>query len=357
MNAHLMPGGVRLFLLVKAARSSPAGRFVRRHRAPLLATCVTTPGAALLSAKIEALGFVPAGVPGALWPAVSAAIAGALTASPRLHSAAVGVVRVVKSAATTVFAATGGAVIAAVLFWDKLGPIPAWTLDEAVAQLRAGMPAILYFLIMAWFMAFTMRAAYCGFRFGPVRNAALFDRKMAARHEAAHALVATVLGLSVKGAWVPYRPDERGVGGGVALAPSPAAPAGEALYGLLARKVAVNVAGVVGARGTRSVDAILHELQGQNDWVQARELSWIGASLRPDRVLWQDVLEAVAPALHTAPWKSAIVTASKAILHAAGDPVQPEVFAAIARRFGLALPAVETLAAALPNPPTQEITA
>ena len=98
-------------------------------------------------------------------------------------------------------------------------------------------------------------------------------------------------------------------------------------------------------------------LQTQRDWAQAMELSWFAASLRPGRVLVDEVLEAVIPALHAAPWTAAIADGAKALLRAGDDPVPPEVFAAIARRFGLALPAVEMLAAAFPNPPTQEITA
>ena len=53
----------------------------------------------------------------------------------------------------------------------------------------------------------------------------------------------------------------------------PAASTPGALYGLLVRRTAVNVAGVAGARGQRPKDAVLHELTYQNDWVQAAELS------------------------------------------------------------------------------------
>jgi len=356
MTAQLIPGGLWFSSLFEAASKSPVGRFVRRQRTPLLAACVVMPGAALLSAKVQALGFVPAGAPGALWPALSAAIAGALAVSPRLQLETLVLMRVVKSAVTTVLAAAGAIVAAMVLFWDRLGPAPAWTLDETVAHLRANTPTILSYLLGLWLFACMLRFAF-GFRFGPRRSAAVFDSKMAARHEAAHALVAVVLGLPVKGAWVLRQPDGRGIGGTVSLGTPPAARTREALYGLLVRRAAVNVAGVAGARGKRPLEAVLRELTYQNDWVQAAELSWVGASLHPDRELVWNVLEAVVSALHTAPWTAAIAAAAKALLRAGGDPVPPEEFAAIARRFGLTLPAVETLAAALPSSPMQEIAA
>lgn len=243
-----------------------------------------------------------------------------------------------------------------VLFWDRLGPTPAWTLDETVARLQAAVPTIVLSLLAAWLVFCAWRIA-CGFRFGPPRSAVLFDRKMWARHEAAHALVASVLGLPMQQAWVRHCPDARGIGGTVRFEAPPAAVTMHALHSLLVRKMAVNVAGVAGGRGKRPMEAVLHELAYQNDWVQATELSWIGASFHSDRVLVWDVLEAVVSALHTARWTSAIAAAAKALLHADGDPVPPEVFAAIARRSGLALSEVETLAAALCDSPTQEIAA
>lgn len=343
MLARLIPGGDWLAARVEAAAGSPAGRFVRRYRERLLAVCVTMPGAALLTFKIEAIGITPTTNP-ALGPALAAALAGTLTISPRLYLGTLFLARVVKSAVTTVLAAIGAAAVAAVLFWDKLGPAPPWTLDETVAHLRAGAPVILSNLLALWVMVCVFRFALAGFRPRPLGGAVLFDRKMAARHEAAHALVASVLGLPMEGAWVLRRPDARGIGGTVMLGAPTAAPTIDDLYGLLVRRVAVNVAGVAGARGTRPMDAIVHELEQQQDWVQAAVLSWTGAALRSDRVLVQDVLEAVVPALHTAPWKRAIASAAKMLLRAAGDPVSPEDIAAVAHRFDLALPAVEALA-------------
>lgn len=350
----LIPGSLWIALRAGLVGRSPIRHWVRRCRRQLLAACVTMPGAALLSAKIEALGFVPTDAPGALWPVLSAAIAGAFTVSPRLQLETLVLVRVVKSAVTTVLAAIGAAVAAMVLFRDKLDPLPAWTLDETVTHLQAAAPTIVSFLLTVW-LILCVACIASGFRFGPPRSAVLFDRRMAARHEAAHALVATVLGLPVEGAWVPHCPDERGIGGTVRLEMPPVASTTAALYGLLIRRTAVNVAGVAGARGKRSLQDVLRELTRQNDWVQATELSWVGASLHPDQVLVWNVLVAVISELHTAPWTSAIAAAAETLLHAAGDSVSPEAFAAIARRFGLALPAVETLAAALPNPPAREI--
>ncbi len=246
--------------------------------------------------------------------------------------------------------AIGGTTVAAVLFWDEFDPARSWTLGETVARLRAAAPTIFANLFVLWLMLCAMRFMFVGFRSGPLRRPMLFNRKMAARHEAAHALVASVLGMPMEGAWVLNDFDAHGIGGVVTLRVPLMPLTTEALYGLLARKVAVSVAGVVGARGKRPMEAILHELKFQTDWTKATELSWIGASLHPDRVLVWNVLEAMVPALQTMPWKRAIATAAKALLQAGGDPVPPETFAAIVRRFGLALPAVEAIAgAAMPS--------
>ena len=203
-----------------------------------------------------------------------------------------------------------------------------------------------------------------GSRSGAIRHAVLAregaarsNRELAARHEAAHALVACVLGMPLESAWVNDGPDWCGRIGAILMDAPPAARTLEASYGLLARKIAVNVAGTVGERGARPKEEIMRELYAQRDWAQAMELSWIAASLLPGQVLVEQVLDAVVPALHTAPWTAAIEEGAQALLRAGSDPVPPAVFASIARRFSLALPAVETLAAAFPNPPTQEITA
>lgn len=359
MITQSLPAGAWIATRLEIAGKSPVGRLARRYRERLLISCFTMPSAAFLAAKIGALGSIPAGASDAFAPSMAATIAGALTVSPRLHLEALFLARIVTSAATTMLVAIGGITVAAVLFWDEPDPALSWTLGEAVAYLRAAAPTIFANLFFLWLLLCVMRFMFVGFRSGPLRRPVLFDRKMAARHEAAHALVASVLGMPLEGAWVLHDVDTRGIGGAVTLRVPPMPLTTRALYGLLARKVAVNVAGVVGARGKRPMDAILHELRFQNDWVQATELSWIGASLHPDRVLVRDVLEALVPALQTMPWKRAIATAATALLRAGSDPVPPDVFATIVRRFGLALPAVEAIAeAAMPSGrPMQEIAA
>ncbi len=360
---ELIPGGVWIASRLEAAGKSPAGRFVRRHRKKLLAACVTMPGAALFSAKIEALGFVQAGAPVAFWPAVSTAIAGALSVWPRPRLEAALLMRAVGSAARFMLAAIGALTTATVFFWDGRDPASAWTLGEAVANLWTNAPTILSLLFAVWVFVRVLRfVAVGGSRSGAIRQAVLArectarsNRELAARHEAAHALVATVLGMPMESASVNDGPNWFGFGGVVRINPPPAARTLEASYGLLARKIAVNVAGVVGERGARSKEEIMDQLYTQRDWAQAAELSWFATALRPGQVLVEMVLDAVIPALHTAPWTAAIEDGAQALLHARNDPVLPDVFASIARRFGLALPAVETFAAALPSPPAREI--
>ena len=89
----------------------------------------------------------------------------------------------------------------------------------------------------------------------PFRAGLPFDRTMVAHHEVAHALVASVLGLPVREAWVLRRLDEHGIGGAVRLEMPRMASSTQALYGLLVRKVAVSVAGVAGARPSHAPHA------------------------------------------------------------------------------------------------------
>lgn len=358
MIARLIPGGAWTTAHFEAAGKALAGRLNRRQRRKLLKTVATMLGAAGVTALVEASGSVPAGV---LGPAVSAVLAGAFSIWPRLHLEAAILARVAWAAVTTMLAWTGSLVVAAVFLWDERDPASAWTLGETVKHLRADAPTILSCLLITWTLFCILRFAIVGgSRSGAIRHAALAresmarsDRELIARHEAAHALVACVLGLPMESAWINDGPDWCGFGGAVRLDAPPAAQTLEASYGLLARKIAVSVAGVVGERGARPMGEIMRELYIQRDWAQAMELSWFAASLRPGQVLVETVLEAVVPALHTAPWTAAIEEGAQALLRAGSGPVPPDVFAAIARRSGLALPAVETLAA-VPFPPTQE---
>ena len=364
MIAWLIPGGAWTTAHFEAAGKALAGRLNRRQRRKLLKTVATMLGAAGVTALVETSGLVPAGV---LGPAVSAVLAGAFSVWPRLHLEAAILARVAWAAVTTMLAWTGSLVVAAVFLWDERDPASAWTLGETVKHLRADAPTILSCLFTAWTMFCVLRFGIVGgTRSGAIRHAALAregvarsDRELTARHEAAHALVACVLGMPMESAWINDAASRNrlGIGGAVSIGVPPVALTPEASYGLLARKIAVFVAGVVGERGPRPMKEIMWGLQTQRDWAQAKELSWFAASLQPGQVLVETVLEAVVPALHTGLWTAAIEEGAQALLRAGSGPVPPDVFAAIARRFGLALPAVETLAAAFPNPPTQEITA
>ena len=111
----------------------------------------------------------------------------------------------------------------------------------------------------------------------------------------------------------------------------------------LVRRVAVSVAGAVGECGPRSLDEVVQRLQTQGDWLQAMELSWFAASLRPGQALIEPVLEALIQALHTPPWMAAIQGGAETLLHAAGDKVPPEAFVMIIERLGLTLPGIEAV--------------
>lgn len=176
------------------------------------------------------------------------------------------------------------------------------------------------------------------------------DRRMAARHEAAHALVATVLEMPFDHARVLPRWSACGVGGYVrfdSAAPTAASSGEVFLPSLLVRRTAMLVAGVAGERPDLPPGELLPRLQTQSDWPRALEASWIAEAVRPDRRVLEPVVEEVAAALRTPAWRAAIRQAAGMLLHARGE-VPQGAFQAIARGHGLTLPGVQVLASGLP---------
>ncbi len=348
---RIIPGGPWFLETFEAAGNSRLGRFVRWHRERLVRVGGAALYAALGTGTLGHLGLLPPGQPNAWSPAIAGAIAVLLAMSTRLSFGLWDLIRLAKSAVTEMLVMIGAGAVAAVLFWDRLGPARPWTLNEAMAHLRASAPAIGSTMVGLWIVWAFMRAAFSGFGFRSsysTYRAAAFDHEMAARHEASHALVATVLGIAVDAAWIVRIPDKGGVGGAVGITAPVSVSTAEALYSLLARKVAINVAGVAGARGSWSMDAILEELRGQRDWTQAGEASWIASSIHPDRNLLSDVLAAIVPELRAKPWQDAIEEAAQLLLRAKGASVPPEAFTATVRRFGLTLPTIEEIAGGFP---------
>lgn len=168
------------------------------------------------------------------------------------------------------------------------------------------------------------------------------DREMTARHEAAHALVASVLGVPFDHALV-HRSRLAGIGGRIApVSPARAHPPADAC-GSLVRKVAVLVAGVCGTRDGEEAICFA-SVGGEKDEIQARALSWAAADFAPGRDLFGEVCAAVRADLGAASWGRAVAAGADLLLEADGEPVPADAFAGIARRFGLALPAVEAVA-------------
>lgn len=170
-----------------------------------------------------------------------------------------------------------------------------------------------------------------------------FDRRGTARHEAAHALVATVLGVPFDEARV-YKPSfSRPSNGHIhAVAPDRPHDPTEA-YGLLARKVAVFAAGVIGAHDGDGPISFVGG--GEKDRESATLLSWAACDYAPGRNLFREVVDALTAALAAEPWPSAIAEAADVLLAADGEPLPAEPFHEIARRHGLRLDAVEGLCA------------
>lgn len=188
------------------------------------------------------------------------------------------------------------------------------------------------------------RARFARATTGAVRIAwSPFDRRGTARHEAAHALVAAVLGVPFDEARVYEASFFRPSNGYIhAVAPErPHDPAGA--YGLLARKVAVLASGVIGAHD--GAGPVSFAGGGEKDRNDAALLSWAACDYAPERNLLREVMDALTPALRAEPWRTAIEEGADALLAANGEGVPADPFREIARRHGLRLNAVEALAA------------
>ena len=164
-----------------------------------------------------------------------------------------------------------------------------------------------------------------------------------ARHEAAHALVASVLGLPLKEATV-HRHSLANVLGTTTLGPITAIPTMASLYKLIVFKIATNLAGNAWIPSNQSPDAVLCELADHPDLIESIQLAWIGHPLHREGWLPYDILKVLIPALHAPAWQEAIEAGAAALLQELGRPVPAAVFATIARNYDLTLPEVMALA-------------
>jgi hypothetical protein len=239
-------------------------------------------------------------------------------------------------------ATVGVAVVCLVTAWKVPAHAPLTPLEETIRVLRHdGLPLLSVFLVLASalvILTLPLRSA----RPSPLRC----DHRGAARHEAAHALVACVLGMPLVEAFVHAEP-RGGRGGGITLAPFRTRCTPEGVRELVVRKIAIGVAGQA-VDWDGPVHGGMFCGGGERDFVQCQEMFWIWNSVAPDwpcsgNTLAETLIRTHA-ALRTPAWRQAVAAGADALLRDLGKPVPPDVFATIAREHNLALPEVVALA-------------
>ena len=325
---------------------SRAGRLAWQYCAYLFAALFTMPVAALLSMETARLCLHSAGRVAAVAPCVAALIAGAMTVSPRLRDALSSLASLTWSSAVLMMAMVGVATVTLSYYFDDPS-FESWTaLTAALAYFQSHTPAILFQCFVFSFVMLVLSRVMSG------QSELLFsrqhDRQSTARHEAAHALVACVLGFSVRGGRVLQRPGPNGLVGYIEV-PPPTDSAADAIHALIVRKMAVFVAGVVGSQRSPSFLSVCRSLIGQPDGIEARTLSWIGAAGRQDSTLLIDVVAAVILDLNTPAWRLAIDGVGGEMLLRYGDLLEGERIAEVARVLGLRMDAVQAVARAAPG--------
>lgn len=165
--------------------------------------------------------------------------------------------------------------------------------------------------------------------------------RLAARHEAAHALVAAVLDL-------PFDHARVFLDGGGGYGRFPAEPAwpDPSFHSFLVYRTAMLVAGVAGESPGAPPAAFLERMEGQRDWPRALEASYLAEALWPGRRVLEPVIEEVVAVLRTPGWQAALREMADALSRARGGEIGPEVFVAAARRHGLSLSGARALASA-----------
>lgn len=275
----------------------------------------------------------PTAIAAAAWAAWDLARAGADLLGRCTHLLA--------SCCATTLTALGGAHLLLLWEWDQLLPpdtplssvLPDVTLTARLAALMA--------LHLWLFVKLLSPAASRG---------RAWSRRMAARHEAGHALVAAVLGMHVSAATVPPRPDRFGVGGYVRYAPPEQPDDLQQLWRLVVRQMAASLAGVAAERAWQadplSKAAARIRLQTQGDWYQAREAARTANAISPrGEDLLFEVFDMLLISLSADPWRRAIAKAAGRLVQARRREVPGEAFAEIALRYDLRLPGVEALIA------------
>lgn len=307
----------------------------------LLGTCLSGAAGLVAAAAMAACGV------GGFDPL--RAIVGALggDALVRFSGATARLVRIAALLAVRGLAMAGAAMAVVVLAASGDAPaFSALTLGEVATAARGAAPV----LLMLW--GLTLAAGWCwrgcppwttpsASSLGGLSLAAAPKgwREATARHEAAHALVAHVLGVPYVDVQVNRHLDASGGAGGLRAPPAEAACAPDDLYGRTARKIAMLLAGRVGELGGGAdLACVAHERS--KDWVQASTLAWAMADAAPGRPLLESLFAALSRDLAAPEWDAAIRDGARALLDAGGEAVPAAVFASVAARHALALPRV-----------------
>src|SRR5438270_1552820 len=133
-------------------------------------------------------------------------------------------------------------------------------------------------------------------------------RKNVARHEAAHALVASVVEVPFHNVWID------GTGGGVTLSCPPHLSTAEDIYNFIHRKIIILLAGVVGEKPGLSRKEALRHLEYHKDLADAVALAWVSDEIASNPKIWEAFLDRLIETINTQPWQSAIDEVASALV-------------------------------------------
>ena len=205
-----------------------------------------------------------------------------------------------------------------------------WTADE----LDKNFQVIVQFWFLVWITLATSTILVATLRTSRREKGGLPDR-ITARHEAAHALVACVVGLDVISAEL-HNPSVQDRPEGTVTIETKAGP-GDDLFKILVQKMAVGISGAMAQQTWLTVEDAVSAFGSKSDWDKVSELSWVAGFIQPRRVMWVEVADILLKEFTKPCWQAAIEAAASVLLDALGKEVSGERFNAIAKEHGLSL--------------------
>lgn len=171
-------------------------------------------------------------------------------------------------------------------------------------------------------------------------------RRSTAKHEAGHALVASVLGAEIVGVSVYRRAVDGDLGLSVHRNPLIAADTLEDVWQMLVREIAVCLAGGMAERKWSNIDAVAYSMGASKDLAKVQAMASLARFIthRPDPE--SEIKKALYDDIQTPNWQRAINDLASALLRSNGAGVTSPVDAKVVDQYMLQLPMVRSLAEA-----------